>query len=188
MIRPLLLIDPDVPPRSSRKKFITCSGCLSSCLHREIKFKMTVFFEPIFSTFGGFNMILVFYAKSGLFFVSVSMIRVSRSLYLLAFLSAISASFCSYFLAFSFSSFFLFLSFFLAKSMTSICSNSSLMKYYIKLLLISYSFLSLKKSVFLLSKDKHYGAFSKVKQIKKTIDEQFLSSLYPPRSPISSCV
>ena len=126
IIRPLLLIDPDVPPRSSRKKFITCSGCLSSCLQSEIKFKMTVFFEPIFSTLGGLSMIFVFYAKSGLFFVRVSIMRANKSLYLLAFFSAISASFCSYFLAFSFSSFFLFLSFFLAKSMTSICSNSSL--------------------------------------------------------------
>lgn len=100
--KPLLPMAPDVPPRSSRKKFITCSGCRSSCLHREIKLIIAVFLDPILSTFGGFSIILVFSARSGLFLVSVSIILFNNSLYLSSFLFRISTSLFSYSLALSF--------------------------------------------------------------------------------------
>lgn len=111
--KPLLPIAPEMPPRSSKKKFITCYGCLSSCLHRDTKLIIAVFFVPIFYTLGGFSKILVFYAKSGLFFVNVSVILVNKNLYLDSLVDAIYACLFYYCFAFSLSAFFLSLSFFL---------------------------------------------------------------------------
>lgn len=101
--RPLLPIEPEIPPRSSKKKFITCSGCRSSCLHKDIKFMIAVFLVPIFSTFGGLSMILVFYARSGLFFSSVTIILCSNFLYRFSLRSTASLTLFYYSLALSFS-------------------------------------------------------------------------------------
>ncbi len=78
--KPLLPIAPEAPPKSYKKKFITCSGCRSNCLQRDIKFIIAVFFEPTLSTFGGLSIILVFSAKSGLFLVRVSVILANKFL------------------------------------------------------------------------------------------------------------
>ena len=110
--KPLLPMAPETFPKSSRKKFMICSGCLSSCLHREMKLIIAVFLEPNLSTFGGFNNILVFSAKSGLFFVNVSSILFSKSLYLFSLRFAIYAYLFSCSKAFSFSAFLSAFSFF----------------------------------------------------------------------------
>jgi hypothetical protein len=61
MVKPALPNEPSAP-KSPKKKFITCSGCLSNCLHNEVKLAIAVFFLPILSTCGGFKIILVFSA------------------------------------------------------------------------------------------------------------------------------
>lgn len=111
IIKPLWPIDPELPPKSYKKKFITCSGCLSSCLQRNTKLVMAVFFDPNFSTFGGLSIIFVFSARSGLFLVSVLVILSSNILYLCSFLAATYSYFCFYASTFSFYFFLSFLSF-----------------------------------------------------------------------------
>jgi hypothetical protein len=120
--KPLLPIEPEMFPRSERKKFITCSGCRSSCLHRDMKLIMAVFLVPIFYTLGGLSIIFVFSAKSGLFLVRVYVILFSKSLYLVSLRFAIYAYLFSYYFAFYFSTFFfyLFSFFFFEKSIVSI--------------------------------------------------------------------
>lgn len=94
--KPLLPMDPSILPKSLEKKFFTWSGCLSSCLHRDTKLMIAVFLVPIFSTFGGFKIIFVSSARSGLFFVRVSTIFCKSYLYLFSFVFAISATFFYY--------------------------------------------------------------------------------------------
>ena len=56
---PLLPMAPVLPPNSFKKKFITCSGCRSSCLQRSLKFLIAVLLLPSLATSGGFSIILV---------------------------------------------------------------------------------------------------------------------------------
>ena len=101
MIKPWLPRDPELPPKSSKKKFMTCSGFLSSCLQMASKFVMAVFLVPCFETLGGMMVILVLSdAKSGLFLFRVSTMRLRSSLYRLSFFFLISWSFSSYYFAF----------------------------------------------------------------------------------------
>lgn len=86
---------------------------------------MAVFLPPIFYTLGGLSMILVFSAKSGLFLVRVSVMRVNKNLYLDSLVAAISACLIYSSLAFYFSAF-LSLFFFLM----SISMRISSLNYY----------------------------------------------------------
>lgn len=93
--RMFLMVNPKLPsepsaPKSPKKKFMTCSGWRSNCLHKDVKLVMAVFFLPIRFTSGGLRTIFVFYARSGLFLLSVSQTLFKRSKYLfsLFFLSS----------------------------------------------------------------------------------------------------
>ena len=97
--RPWLPIEPELPPRSYKMKFITWSGCRLRVWQMFWKLVIAVFFAPCLITWGGWMAIFVFSPRSGLYFVNVSTTLFSKSLYLRSLSFLFSSSFSS--LAFS---------------------------------------------------------------------------------------